>query len=181
MFRDLALLETHLTDVRGAPHDAGTIHLIARRLAPEQREVVETAELDLVVGLVGDRWSTKPSKKTPDGSPHPEKQLTLMSIHAIRALSPDPVTWPLAGDQLYVDLDLSPANLPAGTRLRIGSATIEITATPHTGCAAFTERFGSDATKWVNSPAGRELNLRGVNARVVVAGAIKRGDLITKA
>jgi MOSC domain-containing protein YiiM len=103
-----------------------------------------------------------------------------MNIRAVRALA-DREAWPLAGDNLFVDLDLSAANLPPGTRLALGAAVIEVTPMPHTGCAKFTERFGSDATKWVNSPAGRELNLRGINARVIAAGAVRRGDAIRKA
>lgn len=179
MFRDLADLDRALDDIRAAPREVGTIDLITRRLAPEQRETIESAELDLALGLVGDRWHTKPSKKTPDGSPHPEQQLTLMSIRAIRALT-EPERFALAGDQLFVDLDLSQDNLPTGTQLAIGDAMVEITAMPHLGCATFTARFGSDATKWVNSDLGKQLRLRGVNARVIVPGAIKRGDRICK-
>jgi len=177
MFRDLADLEAQLADVRAAPADGGTIELIARRTAPDQREIVETAELDTTVGLIGDRWSSKPSKKL--GYPNPEAQLTLMNIRAIRALA-EPARFALAGDQLYVDLDLSAANLPPGTRLGIGTTVIEVSAHPHTGCDVFTERFGSAATKWVNSPAGRELNIRGINAKVIRGGTIKRGDTIRK-
>lgn len=177
MFRDLADLEASLADVRAAPDDHGPIELIARRPAPDQRETVETAELDTTVGLVGDRWPTKPSKKT--GKPNPEAQLTLMNVRAVRALA-EPARWSLAGDQLYVDLDLSATNLPPGTRLAIGDAIIEVSAHPHTGCDVFTARFGSDATKWVNSPAGRELNVRGINAKVIRGGTIKRGDRIRK-
>jgi hypothetical protein len=177
MFRDLADLDAHLADIRGAPADNGPIELIARRPAADLRETVDTAELDTTVGLVGDRWSFKPSKKL--GYPNPEAQLTLMNIRAVRALA-EPARFALAGDQLYVDLDLSPANLPPGSRLAIGDTIIEVSAHPHTGCDVFTERFGSDATKWVNSPAGRELNLRGINAKVIRGGTIKRGDKIRK-
>jgi MOSC domain-containing protein YiiM len=176
----VADLEGAVADVRSSPRDVGTIELICKRPVNGARELVDAAELDLAVGLVGDNWSTKPSKRTPDGSPNPEQQLTLMNIRAVRALG-DRAEWPLAGDNLFVDLDLSAANLPPGTRLALGAAVIEVTATPHTGCAKFTERFGSDATKWVNSTAGRELNLRGINARVIAGGRINRGDAIRKA
>jgi hypothetical protein len=163
--------------VRASPKDAGTLARICRRIAVGEREELEVGELDVARGLVGDSWINKPSKRTPDGSPNIEQQLTLMNIHAAKALGE---RWLLAGDNLYVDLDLSPENLPPGTRLAIGGAVIEVTATPHTGCDKFTERFSSDATKWVNSQTGRELNLRGINARVIVGGAIRRGEAITK-
>jgi hypothetical protein len=180
MFRDLADLDRALDDIRAAPRDTGTLQLIARRIAPEQRETVARAELDVSVGLVGDRWCTKPSKRTPDGSPHPEQQLTLMSIRAIRALA-DPDRWALAGDQLYVDFDLSEDNLPPGTRVAIGDTEVVIMPMPHLGCATFTARFGTDATKWVNSDTGKQLRLRGVNARVLTPGIIVRGDRVHKA
>jgi len=88
--------------------------------------------------------------------------------------------WPLAGDQLYVDLDLGLANLPPGTRLYVGSAVIQVTAEPHRGCGKFSRRFGVDAMRWVNSAVGRELNLRGINARIVRPGTVRPGDPIRK-
>ncbi len=178
MQRNAAELEDGLDHIKQAPSDSGRVELIARRPAVAERDVVEAAELDTVVGLVGDSWSVRPNAKTPDGLPHPEKQLTLMSSRVAHLISPD--DWQLAGDQLYVDLDLSDANLPPETRLALGTALIEITTQPHTGCAKFSARFGSDVMKWVNSPIGRALNLRGINARVVQSGTIRRGDAIHK-
>jgi hypothetical protein len=177
----MTALEQALADVRRSPAGAGTVELIVRRPALEERELLEVAELDPVEGLVGDTWSTRPSSRTPDGSPHPDMQLTLMNARAVAAIAGPRERWPLAGDQLYVDLDLSPAALPPGTRLLVGTAAVEITAEPHTGCGKFVRRFGVDAAKLVNSPAGRELNLRGVNARVVAAGEVRVGDAIRAA
>jgi MOSC domain-containing protein YiiM len=88
--------------------------------------------------------------------------------------------WQLAGDQLFIDLDLSEENLPPGTQLAMGTAVIEVTAEPHTGCGKFIARFGVDAVKFVNSPIGQRLRLRGVNARVVRSGRIRVGDSIRK-
>lgn len=170
-------LASAISDVRGSPREVGTVELIVRRPVIDKREIVEHAEIDQAVGMVGDIWSTKPSKKT--GKPNPNSQITLMNIRAVRVLA-DRDEWPLAGDNLYVDLDLSAENVPAGTRLRIGAVVLEVTEDPHTGCAKFTERFGSAATKWVNSKLGRELNLRGINARVIVPGKVSRGDAISK-
>ncbi|HEX5061133.1 MAG TPA: hypothetical protein VFV99_17325 [Kofleriaceae bacterium] len=177
--RTLAALDACLDHVRAAPRLAGTIELIVRRPTKEARDIVEEAELDVSRGLVGDNWLERGSKRTPDGSANPEQQLTLMSVRAIAALA-DRDRWPLAGDQFFVDMDLSATNLPAGTQLQLGTALVEISATPHTGCDKFTARFGSDATKWVNSGVGRELRLRGVNARIVRGGIARRGDSLRR-
>ena len=118
--------------------------------------------------------------RPPDGSGHPEMQLNIMNARSAALVAQDRDHWQLAGDQLFVDLDLSGQNLPPGTRLRIGSATIEVTPIPHTGCAKFVSRFGLEAMKFVNSPVGRELNLRGICAKVVEPGAIRTGDRVRK-
>ncbi len=115
-----------------------------------------------------------------DGSSHPDMQLNLMNTRVIALVAQDEARWSLAGDQLYVDLDLSKENLPAGTQLALGSAVIEVTDQPHTGCQKFVSRFGADAMKFVNSPVGKELCLRGINARVVHPGTIRAGDVVKK-
>jgi hypothetical protein len=129
---------------------------------------------------VGDSWNRRGSSRSIDGGPHPDMQLNIMNARAIALVAQSPDRWPLAGDQLFVDLDLSPANLPPGTRLAIGSAIVEVTAEPHTGCGKFVSRFGVDAMKFVNSTIGRELSLRGINAKVVQPGAIRIGDAVRK-
>lgn len=173
-------LEAGLDEIREAPADFGRVELVVRRPAIDAREVIEAGELDLAVGLVGDTWKVRPSSRMPDGLPHPEMQLNVMSARAARLVAGSRERWPLAGDQLYVDLDLSETNLPPGTRLELGTAVIEITAQPHRGCAKFAARFGRDALAFVNSAAGCELRLRGVNAKVVVAGTVRQGDEIRK-
>ena len=177
---DMAALEAGLETIRRAPRDAGTVELIVRRPVPEKREVVDEAELDPAAGLVGDCWLERGSRATADGSAHPEMQLTMMGARAAALIARSPERWPLAGDQLYVDLDLSAANLPPGTLLELGSAQIEITDQPHTGCGKFVRRFGLDAMKFVNTEVGRELNLRGIYARIVTGGTVRRGDAIRK-
>jgi hypothetical protein len=176
----LASLEQGLPSVRDAPKDGGTIELIARRPAENEREVLEEAELDPAEGLVGDCWPVRRSMTSADGSPHPGRQLTLMNARVAALVAGPRQRWPLAGDQLYVDLDISDANLPPGTRLELGSAVIEITDEPHTGCGKFSRRFGVDAIKFVNSVEGRKLNLRGINARIVRGGSLRTGDLVRK-
>jgi hypothetical protein len=176
---DRAALEAALPEIATAPKDAGRLELIVRRPSVEAREVVETAELNSAEGLAGDNWRFLPSRHTPDGSPHPGRQLTLMNSRLAALVAQDPARWALAGDQLYVDLDLGEANLPPGTRLSIGSAEIEMTDQLHTGCDKFVSRFGIAAMKFVNSPAGRALRLRGAYAKVIRPGRIAQGDMVT--
>ena len=154
--------------------------LIVRRPAVSEREVLEVGELSVTDGLVGDTWNRRGSARTGDGLPHPEMQLNIMNSRVIALVAQDTERWPLSGDQLFLDMDLSADNLPSQTRLALGSAVIEVTAQPHTGCKKFVERFGLDAVKFVNSTVGRELNLRGINARVVQAGVIRVGDVAAR-
>ena len=170
-------LEAGLAHIRRSPWDTGTVELIVRRPGVDQREVLEEGRLTLDDGLVGDRWI---ARNTPDQSPDPDTQLTLMNARVVELLAGDKDRWPLAGDQLYVDLDLSTENLPAGTQLQAGSALIEVTAQPHTGCAKFADRFGMTAGRFVNSSVGRPLRLRGLYARVVEEGIVRRGDRIVR-
>jgi hypothetical protein len=171
-------LEAGLEYIRQSPKDNGLLKLIVRRPSPGQRESLQVGEIDLQDGLVGDGWKTRGSSSTPDGAANPEAQVTLMNIRVIALLAQDPDRWPLAGDQLYLDLDLSIDNLPTGTRLEIGTAVLEVSALPHNGCAAFLQRFGSDALRFVNSPVGKQMHLRGINARVVQPGTVGVGDLV---
>jgi hypothetical protein len=169
-----------LDDIRRSPKDAGVLDLIVRRPAVNEREMLHEAELHLAGGLVGDTWSGRPSGSTPDGSPNVEMQITVINSRVAALVAQERNRWQLAGDQLYVDLDLSAENLPVGTRLALGSAVIEVTAPPHLGCQKFVARFGLDAMKFVNSPVGKELRLRGLHARVVQPGQIRTGDRARK-
>jgi hypothetical protein len=173
-------LEAGLAEIRRSPKDEGVLNLIVRRPQVNAREVLEVGELNLTEGLAGDSWIARGSSRTVDGSPHPDMQLNIMNSRVIALVAQDAERWPLAGDQLYLDLDLSDKNLPAGTRLALGSAIIKITAQPHTGCKKFVARFGLDAMKFVNSPVGKELRLRGVNAKVVQPGVIRVGSVAKK-
>ena len=175
-----AELEAGLDSIRSAPKDMGELALIVCRPQDDEREVLEEATLDLSNGLVGDNWKSRGSRRTPDGSAHPDMQLNVMNARVISLIAQEKQNWSLAGDQLYLDLDLSAENLPAGSRLAIGSAVIEVTPPPHTGCHKFVARFGLEAMQFVNSELGRELRLRGLNAKVVTPGTIRVGDVATK-
>jgi hypothetical protein len=179
--RSTAELEAGLAAVRAAPADAGTVELIVRRPAIGAREIVTTGTLTEADGLAGDTWRARGSRHTPDGSAERNRQLTMVNARAVALVAGDDrARWPLAGDQLYVDLDISEDNLPPGTRLRLGAtAVVEVSEEPHTGCAKFRDRFGVDAGRFVNSPDGRRLRLRGLNARVVTSGDVTTGDLVT--
>lgn len=181
LHRTVAELEAGLDHVRAAPPDGGTLELIVARPAVGERAVLPVGELSLEVGLVGDTWKDRSSRRTDDGGPHPDMQLNLINAR-LSALIADGTEAHrvLAGDQLHVDLDLSRDNLPAGTRLAIGDAVIEVTDQPHTGCAKFAERFGTVALRFVNVGPGHDLRLRGINAKVVAPGTIRAGDVVKK-
>ena len=176
----MAELEAALDHLRQAPKDDGLVHLIVRRPEVDQREVVEEAKLDVVKGLIGDNWFVRGSKRTPDGSAHPDMQINIMNSRVTALVAQEKERWPLAGDQLYIDMDLSIENLPAGARLQVGSAVLEVSPLPHTGCKKFVSRFGEDAMRFVNSPLGKELCLRGINAKVVEGGVVKIGQTAKK-
>jgi hypothetical protein len=173
-------LEAGLDDIRRSPKDEGALELIVRRPSVGEREILAEGELDVAEGLVGDTWSTRGSRRSKDGLAHPDMQINIMNARVIALVAQERERWHLAGDQLFVDLDLSVENLPPGTRLAVGSAVIEVTPEPHTGCGKFVSRFGVDAMKFVNSPLGRQLNLRGINAKVVQPGMIRVRDVAKK-
>jgi len=173
-------LEAGLAEIRQSPRDEGVLEMIVRRPQIDEREVLSEGALELDCGLAGDSWKRRPSSRTPDGSAHPEMQLNIMNSRVIALVAGDKERWQLAGDQLFIDLDLSAENLPAGTRIEIGSAVIEVTPPPHLGCHKFVARFGLEAMKFVNSPVGRELHLRGINAKVIEPGRIRVGDVARK-
>ncbi len=175
---ELTRLEESLAYIQQAPADGGTVELIVRRPAVDEREVITEAWLDASAGLDGDGWRarTAPGMAGPD----PEAQLTIVNARAASAIAGDRERWPLAGDQLFVDLDISQTNLPAGSRVQIGSAVIELSAKPHTGCKKYSGRFGLDALAFVSTDTGRELRLRGANCKVVVSGTVRAGDVVRK-
>ena len=173
-------LEAGLSEVLASPKDDGEVKMIVRRPNVDRREVLDAGDLDVTEGLVGDNWRSRGSRQTNDGSAHPEMQLNLMNSRVVALVAQSEDRWALAGDQFFVDLDLGKENLPAGTRLAMGSAIVEVTAVPHLGCRKFVARFGLEATKFVNSRRGKKLCLRGINARVIEPGRVVTGDRIRK-
>ena len=179
-FLDAHALEEGLPDILASPKDEGVVTMIVRRPDTGEREVVDSGELDVAQGLVGDNWRSRGSGMTDDGAAHPQMQLNLMNSRVIALVAGTEDRWALAGDQFFVDLDLAKENLPAGTRLAMGSAIVEVTAVPHLGCKKFVARFGMEAMKFVNSRRGKKLCLRGINAKVVQSGRVSTGDTIRR-
>lgn len=177
MHRTIEELEAQLDSILAAPKDAGPIEMIVRRPAENQREIVETAELTTEGGLIGDSWIHRVDK---DGNPYLPAQLTLMNARVADAVAVTRDRWPLAGDQIYVDMDISKENLPPGSKIRVGNAIVEISDVPHTGCDKFAGRFGKEALRFANVGVGRDNRFRGVNAFVVDNGSVSVGDKITK-
>ena len=173
-------LEAALDHIRESPKDNGVLDMIVSRPRVDNREVLDEAQLDVEQGLMGDSWKYRGSSKTADGGPHPEMQITIMNSRVVDLVAQAKERWPLAGDQLFIEMDLSKANLPTGSRIAIGSAIVEVTEPPHLGCQKFVARFGADAMKFVNSAVGRELCMRGVHARVIQNGTVRTGDIARK-
>jgi len=173
-------LEAGLDGIRQSPKDKGVLKLIVRRPKAGEREVLEEGELNPAEGLVGDNWSERGSSRTPDGAANPGTQLTIINSRVIALVAQDKNRWQPAGDQLFIDMDLSAENLPPGTRLELGSAVIEVTGEPHTGCKKIMAFFGLDAMKFINSSIDKQLKPRGINARVICAGAIRVGNAAKK-
>jgi hypothetical protein len=163
-----AELEAALPELERAPRERGVVELIVRRPSPRRRELLQSGSLDVDEGLVGDRWAQGRRRRV--------NQLTLINARLVALLAQGRERWALAGDQLYVDFDLSAEHVPPGTRIAVGGAEIEVSPEPHTGCRLFAERFGRDAQRFVGSERGHALSLRGINAWVVKSGVVSVGD-----
>lgn len=173
-------LKAGLPDILASPADKGSVEAIVVRPRENERLDVESCKVSLAGGLEGDHWAKGCWKTTEDGAPHPDVQICIMNARCINLIAGERANWPAAGDNLFVDLDITPANMPPGQRLKVGSAVIEITDTPHKGCAKFVERYGRDATVFVNVGDGDTYKLRGIYARVVEDGTISVGDTLEK-
>jgi MOSC domain-containing protein YiiM len=176
--RTLTELEPHLDHLRAAPSEEGQVVLVVCRPGTGRRRLLSEGRIDPELGLVGDDWSTRRTR-APGGRPDPDKQVTVMSARMVALLDESPHRQALAGDQLYVDLDLSVDNLPPGARIAVGEAVLEVTDKAHLGCAKFVRYFGEEAMRFVNGRVGRRLRLRGLNTRVVTAGTVRPGDRVT--
>ena len=157
-----------LVALADAPKDRGRVALLVRRVEGGLRETPERACLVPDLGFPGDAWGRQKQ-------PRPEAQLTVMQIDVAGLIANgQPLT--LSGDNLFLELDLSTPNLPAGSRVRVGGATLEVTSKPHNGCQKFRARFGPEALRFVSQPDLRYRNLRGIYMRVVERGEVAPGD-----
>jgi len=182
MPRHLSLdeLNAGLAEILASPKDAGVLRAIVFRPAEGERRDVESCDISLALGVHGDHWAKGCWKSTEDGRPHPDVQICIMNSRCIQLIAEERSNWPPAGDNLFIDMDLTPENMPPGTRLGIGSAVLEITATAHNGCNSFIQRYGRDACVFVNTGEGKRLRLRGIYGRVVQDGLVKVSDRVTK-
>lgn len=169
-------IESGMDAVRESPRDSGVLDVIVIRPAVDERLVLPLVEVDVDHGLAGDAWESRGSRMTEDGSANPGDQVTVMNSRFARLIAATEDRVPLAGDQLYVDLDLSWGNLPTGSRLTFDEVVLEVTDVPHTGCAKFRARFGMPALRQTNTPEGKDLRLRGINATVVRGGMLRQGE-----
>jgi hypothetical protein len=176
----LEKLRQGLDEIRQSPKDRGILKAIVIRPETDARVSLQRCELSPDGGVHGDSWAKGCWMSLPDGRPHPDVQVTIMNARTIALIAKEEARWPLAGDNLLVDLDFSAGNLSPGTRLSVGSALLEITDVPHKGCKKFAERYGVDATRFVNAREGLRLHLRGIYARIVEAGVVAVGDTIAK-
>ena len=180
MHRSIGDLTEGLEHLLDSPVSEGIVEMIVARPGEDRRKQLSTGKLDTEAGLVGDDWKARGSRHTEGGSADQRAQLTVMSSRVVDLVAGARDRWALAGDQLYVDLDLSKGNLPPGTRLQIGDAVIEVSDKPHTGCKKFASRFGAEALRFVNTGVGRDARFRGVNTFVVQSGEVSVGDSVLK-
>jgi hypothetical protein len=174
-------LEAALDHLRAAPAAAGTLEMVVRRPSHGVRELLDEGVLDEDDGLLGDNWLSRATSRAIAEGRHLDAMITVMSARMVALLGDTDDVRALAGDQLYVDLDISHANLPAGSRIAIGDdAVLEVSAKPHAGCKKFLARFGEEAIAFVNSEVGSGLRLRGLNARVVRGGVVRPGDVVRR-
>jgi hypothetical protein len=180
-FPTAAELGAALDQLRAAPNGAGTLALVVRRPRHAARELLDEGVLDEAAGLVGDNWLSRATSRALAEGRHLDAQVTVMSSRMVALLADTDEDRVMAGDQLYVDFDLSHDHLPAGTRIAIGDdAVLEVSAKPHAGCKKFLARFGPDAVAFVNSDEGTRLRLRGLNARIVTGGVVCPGDVVRR-
>jgi MOSC domain-containing protein YiiM len=178
--RSFAELQQGLPFILAAPQDDGVLRSIVERPSHGERLTPKASEVSLARGVHGDHWEKGCWRTTEDGKPDPDVQICIMSARCIELIAGSIENWPPAGDNLFIDMDLTPANMPPGQRFAIGTALFEITGVPHNGCDQFIARFGRDAVLFVNTGDGKRLRLRGIYARVIKDGRIAAGDRVAK-
>jgi MOSC domain-containing protein YiiM len=174
-------LEQTLPTVLASPRDVGRLEVIVVRPTADERQTPASILITPERGVEGDHWLSDFPTDPTHNEMHLDSQVSLMNARFLRQIAVEEEAVCLAGDNLVVDLDLSEENLPAGSRLAIGDAvTLEITATPHTGCTKLAARYGQESRAFMNNPRGTALHLRGRYARVLTAGTATIGDTVRK-
>ncbi len=178
--RTMEELKAGLPDIVASPADNGSLAAIVVRPDYGMRLDVQSRKISLAGGVEGDRWATACWRTLPDGSSNPDVQVCIMNSRCISLIAGEREAWPMAGDNLFIDMDLSPGNIAPGQKLAVGETIIEITDIPHTGCQKFIDRYGRHACVFVNTGEGKKLKLRGIYAQVVKDGTVNVGDRVTK-
>jgi MOSC domain-containing protein YiiM len=179
-YRTLEQLHAGLDHIRASPADHGKLEMIVIRPVTNERRVLERCEISAAGGVHGDSWANDCWMKLDDGRPDPQVQICMMNARVIDLIAGSRDRWALAGDNLFVDFDMTCDNLQPGDRLSIGPAMVEISEQPHNGCKKFVSRYGKDALSFVNSPQGKQMRLRGIYAKVIEPGTIRVGDMMKK-
>ena len=173
-------LQAGLPHILASPDDDGVLEAIVVRPVSEERREVTQCRLTLAGGVESDHWANGCWKSTESGDPHPDVQICIMNARCIGLIAQERENWAPAGDNLFIDMNLTPDNMPPGQRIAVGSVILEITDTPHKGCAKFIRRYGRDACVFVNTGDGDRYKLRGIYARVVQDGTVRTGDRVRK-
>lgn len=175
-----AALAEALPNVLQAPRDNAPVTMLCLRPAIGERAFPDRISLTRAEGIPGERWLSMPWLRQPDGRPDPAIQVSILPARVLDLVWTDRTGTPHPGDPIVADLDMTEANLPEGTLLRVGTATLRVSGVWNDGCVKWKVRYGADAKAWIVAPGHRELRLRGILCSVEEDGTVAVGDRITR-